>query len=437
MVRVHSEVGRLRRVLVHEPGAEVDRMVPSMMEELLFDDILYGERAREEHGMFRRVLQLLGVDVVEAADLLETALEIDEARTWLLEVLLDDLPSGLLEAMRAATAERLARALVRGVRPDEPPQGTDVRDLFDVVPLPNWCFQRDPQVVLGHGVVFCAMASEARHRESMLSRLVFRFHPDLAGTPVLFDPLRTDREQPLFTGVHAPLLEGGDVLVLSADIVAIGQSERTNRTAVQHLARALARVDGGPRWLLAVTLPRRRAYMHLDTLITPIDRDACLVYPPVITDGGREHAETHAFDLRSATPGEAIATPGLLEALRERGIDLEPIPCGGSDPVAQQREQWTDGANALAIAPGVITLYDRNVATADELDRRGFRVVHAEDVLLGRAEIDVDAGERVCILVPSHEISRARGGPHCLTHPLERDDLDARPLPAPGTGGQP
>lgn len=424
MVRVDSEVGRLRRVLVHEPGSEVDRMVPAMMEQLLFDDILYGERAREEHGMFRRVLQLLGVEVVEAADLLSETLAVEGAREWLLEVLLEDLPHGLRDAMRAATPARVARALVRGVRPDDPPTGVELDDLFDLTPLPNWCFQRDPQVVLGTGVVFCAMASEARHRESMLARLVFRFHPDLAGTPVLFDPLSGDRDRPLFTGVHVPLLEGGDVLVLSPDVVAVGRSERTNRTAIQHLARALARDEDGPRWLLGVDLPRRRAYMHLDTLITPVDHDVCLAFPPVICEHGRERATTVAYDLRSANPDEPAATDGLIEALRDRGIEYEPIPCGGRDPVTQQREQWTDGANALAIAPGLITLYDRNVATAEELDRRGFRVVSAEDLLLGREEIDPDAAGRVCILLPSHEISRARGGPHCLTHPLERDAAD-------------
>jgi arginine deiminase len=325
--------------------------------------------------------------------------------------------------MREAAAGRLARALVRGVRPDDPTEGIDASELFDLTPLPNWCFQRDPQVILGGGVVFCAMASPARHRESMLARLAFRFHPDLRDTEVLFDPLRTDREQTLFTGVHAPVLEGGDVLVLSPEVVAVGRSERTNRTAIQHLVRTLARREDGPRWVLGVQIPKRRAYMHLDTVITPVDRDACVLYPPVSSERGRDRAEVWAYDLHGANPDEPVATAGLLAALRERGIDYEPIPCGGADPIAQQREQWTDGANALAIAPGLIALYDRNVATAEELSRRGFRVVAAEDLLLGRDEVDPDEPGRVCVLVPSHEISRARGGPHCLTHPLRRDDL--------------
>ncbi len=162
--------------------------------------------------------------------------------------------------------------------------------------------------------------------------------------------------------------------------------------------------------------------MHLDTLITQIDRDACLVYPPVILPGGREEAEVYRIDLRSGDL-EPERAEHLLRSLARHGIELEPIACGGSDPVSQQREQWTDGANALALAPGLITLYDRNVATAEALDSKGFRVVEAEDLLLGRDELDAERCGRVCLLISSHEMSRARGGPHCLVHPLLRDEL--------------
>ncbi len=420
MLNVTSEVGRLRTVLVHEPGPEVDQMVPAMMEELLFDDILFGERAREEHRRFRRLLQLLGIQVREAGRMLEETLEDPEARGWLLEVLLPELPQELRAELSERTGKVLAEALVGGVR-RQGGRGFRVDELYALQPIPNWCFQRDPQVVLGGGVVFSAMATPARWREAILARAMFRFHPDLRGEALL-DPLQPESGRPLFLGLHRPRLEGGDVLVLSADVVAVGLSERTNAVAVECLARALARVDGGPRWLEIVHLPRRRAYMHLDTVVTPVDRDAALVYPPVIMGGGGEFAETYEVDLDDddLTP---VRRGALLDAVAARGLDLAPIPCGGEDPVAQQREQWTDGANAFALAPGVIALYDRNVHTAAELDRRGFRVVEAKDVLLGRDEIDLDAGGRVCILLESNEVSRARGGPHCLTHPLVRDPL--------------
>ncbi len=424
MVHVTSEIGRLRRVLVHEPGEEVDRMVPSMMEELLFDDILFGDRARDEHAMFRRVLQLLDIEIVEAADLLEESLESGEARALLFDVLIPDLPRELRDSLEGLPADELAAALVRGVLPEPPPvTGVDSEDLFRLAPLPNWCFQRDPQVVLRDGVVFASMAAPARHREALLARLAFRFHPDLREVPVLLDPLAMRGDNPLFVDPEAPRLEGGDVLVLSSEVVAVGHSERTNRSAIQHMVRALARRDDGPRWIVVVEVPKRRAYMHLDTLITPVDRDACLVYPPVILPERRETARVYAFDLHDPDPAP-VEQPDLLSALRARGLDFEPIPCGGPDPVTQQREQWTDGANALAVAPGVVTLYDRNLATAEELDRRGFRTVRAEDLLLGRDEVDLEVSARVSILLESHEMSRARGGPHCLSHPIVRDDPD-------------
>ncbi len=422
MVRVTSEIGRLKKVLLHEPGLEVDHMVPAMMDDLLFDDVLFGNRAREEHALFRRVLQLLGVETVDAQDALAEILDDPVARAWVLNVLLRDLSPGLRRRMHEAAGTDLAEMLVAGVRSGAATPGVEAEDLFEVPPIPNWCFQRDPQVVLGDGVIFGAMAAPARHREALLARAIFRFHPDLAAASVLHDPLKFSAEEALFLDVHRPCFEGGDFLVLSPEVVVVGHSERTNATATAALARNLAQLETGPRWMLLVEIPRRRAYMHLDTLITPVDRDAALIYPPVLLPGRRESASVGEIDLHSQDPAPADAGD-LLAALARRGLDLEPIPCGGGDAVRQQREQWTDGANALAVAPGVITLYDRNEGTAEELGRRGFRVIDAEDLLLGREEVDLDDGKRVCVLLPSHEISRARGGPHCLSHPLVRDEV--------------
>lgn len=423
MLDVRSEIGRLRVALVHEPGQEIDRMVPAMMADLLFDDILYGDRAREEFGRFRRVLQLLGVEVHDASDMLREALATQEARDWLIEVLLEDVAPSVRPRLAALDPEQLTRVVSSGAREEVAGAGIEAEELYVIPPIPNWCFQRDPQVVLGDGVILCSMAATARHREAMLARAIFRFHPRLRTSTVLFDPIRASQEHPLFVGRQVPHLEGGDVLVLSEDILVVGVSERTNRIAVRNLARALAKLETGPRWLYVVEIPRRRAYMHLDTLITQVDRDACLVYPPVLLPGGREQARVARVDLHTEdlpfTPIE-----DLLGSLAADGLPLEPIPCGGDDSVSQQREQWTDGANALAIAPGLITLYDRNVATARALSDHGFRVIEAEDLLLGREELDPDDCGRVCVLISSHEMSRARGGPHCLVHPLRRDPLD-------------
>jgi len=275
-------------------------------------------------------------------------------------------------------------------------------------------------VLLGNGVIFGAMAARARQPEAVLSRAVFRFHPGYRDVPVLHDPLVDSPDRHSLVETDRPRLEGGDVLVLSRDVVAVGLSERTNRTAVQALARCLGRVENGPRWLVGVEIPSRRAYMHLDTVMTLVDRDAVLVYPPVVTGTGPERAVAFTIDLRGRDHAPT-AEKGVLEALRRLDIDLEPIACGGPDPLRQQREQWTDGANALALAPGVILLYERNVATSEELSRHGFHIVRAQDLVLGKEEVDIDTEGRVCVVVPSHELSRARGGPHCLTHPLERD----------------
>src|SRR5262245_46357682 len=184
MLNVANEVGRLRKVLVHEPGPEVDNMVPSMMEELLFDDILYGDRAREEHGRIRRVFQILGIEVLDAEDLLEEVLREGTGRSWLLDAVLPAGDSALRERLESAPAEELASALVGGVKlPPGAGRGHTAADLFSVTPLPNWCFQRDPQIVVGRGVVFGSMASAARRRETLLARAVFRFHPELAAAP--------------------------------------------------------------------------------------------------------------------------------------------------------------------------------------------------------------------------------------------------------------
>ena len=420
---IHSEIGRLRSVLLHEPGREVDLMVPVMMEELLFDDILFGDTAREEHRRLRRVLQLLGVETVESRELLEQTLEAPVACEHLLASLLEVVGRAARTELEAADPATLARMLVEGIRLDPRQPGVEADDLFEVTPVPNWCFQRDPQVVVGNEVLISSMAAPARWREALLSSAIFQHHPRFADHRVAIDLLAPGAGERIPLGPTRPSFEGGDLLVLSHDVIAMGHSERTNRTGVRRVAEALAAMTDGPRWLIIVKLPLRRAYMHLDTVLTPIDRDACLVYPPIAKNGGSDSAHVYEIDLASEDR-VAVRCADLFGALQKRGIDWKPIACGGDDPLTQQREQWTDGANAFAVAPGCILLYDRNLATADALDREGFTIVTAEDVLLGRTEVDIDSGQRTCILVASHEMSRARGGPHCLTHPLARDAVD-------------
>jgi arginine deiminase len=217
-----------------------------------------------------------------------------------------------------------------------------------------------------------------------------------------------------------PQLEGGDVLVPSPEVLLVGVSERTNRRGVEALANYLREAETTFRHLLVVELPARRSYMHLDTVFTFIDRGLCLGFPPVVCSGGSEAADVYHVDLEA---GELAYSPrpGVLEALGEVGLEVEMIPCGGEDLLNQQREQWTDGANAFAIAPGVLVLYRRNRCTTDVLSQRGFRVIGEEDVLEKRARV-LGGGPTVVTLV-GNELSRARGGPRCMTMPIERDPL--------------
>ncbi|MEM1010493.1 MAG: arginine deiminase family protein, partial [Myxococcota bacterium] len=283
MVSVHSEIGRLRQVLLHEPGKEVDQMIPEMMEELLFDDILYGDQAREEHGRFRRILQLLGVEIFESQQLLSETLQFDEARAWLWPRLVEHVEPDFEGLWNELPPKELAEALVGGYRrPRTDPTRMTKHDLFSITPLPNWCFQRDPQVVMYEGVMFGAMCSPARQRETLYSQAIFRFHPMLRETPIFFDPAEATDRSHLLLRLQQPELEGGDFLVLSEDILLVGCSQRTNDVAIHYLANELACKEHGPRWMFVVDLPKKRAYMHLDTLMTPVDHDTALVYPPVI-----------------------------------------------------------------------------------------------------------------------------------------------------------
>jgi arginine deiminase len=213
------------------------------------------------------------------------------------------------------------------------------------------------------------------------------------------------------------------VLVLREDLLAIGYSERTEKTTIERLAEAFKSRKSPIKRILVVAIPPARSFMHLDTVFTMISPDECLVYGPMILPDGAEEADVYECDL---TKREITWTTekDLLSALKVQKLDVKPIRCGGEDPIAERREQWTDGANAFALAPGVVLLYDRNEATAAELNRAGYSVVDEADLLLGREELELwKPGKKYAILLAAHELSRARGGPRCMAMPLVREDL--------------
>ncbi len=424
---VFSETARLKQVVVHNPGPEVDLMVPGMMEKLLFDDILYGDLARREHAQFRAVLGKVADEVLDVQDLFIEALQNEGVKLAFIEDLrrLVDLPDDTCNLLRDMAPAEAARSVIGGVPWDDMPGHTPWEKEFDyrLQPIPNLLFMRDPASVIGDGYSVNSMATWAREREPLILSYVFRHHPRLKH--------HTDHDKwfdqvtPLVRGeIKAPVsLEGGDILVLSHKVLAVGCSERTQADAIHLLAESLrahrAEDEGSFDHLLMVLMPNKRSAMHLDTIFTRTSEDECLVYPPYFLEGSRELLNVTSIDLRH---GELRMSthPSLLKSLKAVGIELNPIFCGGKDPILQQREQWTDGANAFCLAPGVITSYGRNIATGEALDRAGYRVLTAKTVLT-EANLNLLDGNKYLVQIEASELSRARGGPRCMTMPLSRD----------------
>jgi arginine deiminase len=423
---VFSEIDRLKYVVVHDPGPEVDLMVPQMMEELLFDDILFGDLARQEHKQFRQILGRVAEEVLDIQDLFMEAMDQDGAKLCFIEDLrrLVDLPDKTCNLLRDMAPREMAKSIITGIPWADARLDTHWQKAFDyrLRPSPNLLFMRDPAAVLGHGYNINFMATWAREREPLILSYVFRYHPRLRQ---LKERDRFyDQVTPLVRGeIKMPQsLEGGDTIVLSDKVIAVGCSERTSADAINLLAEnlraAFERGESSFEHLLMVLMPKIRSAMHLDTIFTRTSQDECLVYPPYFTDGSRVLLNVVVMDLRH--PELRVHTaPNLLRVMKDVNIDLKPIYCGGQDFIMQQREQWTDGANAFCLAPGVIVMYSRNRVTASELDRAGYHVITANK-LLSDGSVNLLDGQKHAIMLESAELTRARGGPRCMTMPLAR-----------------
>ena len=402
---VDSEVGQLKQAILHKPGIELTRLTPANVQELLFDDVMWAEKAREEHEAFQQILRDLGVTVYLYHDLLAEALDQPGAREFLQDRLTTATRFGtaldhpLDKLLGEHKADELAEILIGGLlKRDIAPYLVDTDSLFlkylddddfFLAPLPNHLFQRDNSAWVYNGVSVNPMAKPARQRESINSRVIYNFHPMFAEAEFEFY-YGNDSQQ------HAPAtVEGGDVLVIGNRHVLIGMGERTAPQGVEVLADRLFR-SGAIDKIIVVELPKKRAFMHLDTAMTMIDRDAMSVYPYL-------PSELRSYTLTAKDEGTAFEVventelfPHIADAL---GLDELRVLRAPIDRLEAARQQWDDGNNFLAVAPGVIVGYERNVTTNKYLGDNGIQVIGLQ----------------------SSELGRGRGGPRCMTCPIERE----------------
>ncbi|MFI5913776.1 arginine deiminase [Dactylosporangium sp. NPDC051541] len=393
---VTTEVGRLVTVLLHRPGAELSRLTPRNNDSLLFDGIPWVGRAQEEHDTFAAALRAHGVEVLYVSSLLAETLTLEAARAEVSAAVLADFRLGdvLREKvgsyLAALSPAELATTLVAGLsraelgasRAADPPQP----DLglvhalmapgdFVIDPLPNLLFTRDSSVWIGPQAAVTSLAMHARRRETTLTHAIYRHHPRFAGTTLLYEP-------------SLEHLEGGDVLLLAPGVIAVGVGERTRPSGAERLAgRCFA--AGLAHTVLVVPIAQERATMHLDTVCTMVDVDAVVMYPNI----------ANTLRAWTLTPDSCTGPePFLTAAAAAMGIDTLRVIDTGLDPVTAEREQWDDGNNTLAIAPRLCVAYERNVETNAQLERQGIEVIR----------------------IPGSELGSGRGGPRCMSAPIQR-----------------
>ncbi|MGA2547997.1 MAG: arginine deiminase family protein [Rectinemataceae bacterium] len=410
-LNITSEIGILKRVMVHSPGPEVEAMTPKEAEADLYNDIIPLSAMRSEFDVLKSFLEKVA-EVLELKELLAQVLADAGNRYEFLDGIAQLCPiRSRMEELMAMRPAELARVVIEGL-PALPGSlaGTLSPRSFSLRPLPNAYFMRDSAAVVRDWAIASATAFDVRLIESIVTRFLFRRHPDLHANGLLIDG---PRERSRFITI-----EGGDVVVLSPKVLAVGVSERTTADSVERLASNAAMAFGEDVTVFAVVLPRERACIHLDMVFTVVDRDATLVYAPMVT--GRNRARVVRIDALANGTLRFGEEEGLLQGLWGAGLDLEPLSCGGNDPLFQEREQWWSGANSFAFAPGKIIMYSCNAKTLDVLSDAGFAIREARDFIEGKEK--VEDFERLAVRFDGIELARGGGGARCMTMPVERED---------------
>jgi arginine deiminase len=399
---VYSEIGRLKSVLLHCPGEEIENIVPDYLTRLLFDEIAFLDQARREHNQFADILRKEGVEVVYLTDLMAEILQEPQVRKEFIrefmvegKVVTEGLQEAVMEYVKDLSPKELILKCVQGIR-QEDLRHIKPKSLGDMVknaypfyldPIPNLYFQRDPFASIGKGISLNVMSNVTRNRETIFAKYIFNYHPRFKIVPRWYN---RDKTHPI---------EGGDILVLSDKVLAIGISDRTSSIAIERVAHNLLVSNEPFDTVLAFDIPKTRAYMHLDTVFTMVDYDQFTIYPGI----------EDPLDVYSITRGKnkeiniKYEHRDLSEILKEHlglpAVNL--IRCGDGDRIAAGREQWSDGSNTLAVSPGKVVCYNRNRVTNNALRRNHIEVL----------EFD------------SYELSRGRGGPRCMSMPLYRESI--------------